>query len=267
MKRILIFAWLLAAACCWSCSESDDAAPKLRVLTFEDADYAGSASAAGGYWTSLVDIEQYMGSLLYGNAAGYVWYDERGTGLTGGMLGTDFWDGGDVISNYYMANYAKADYTMQLTVSTSANGAGHDGSKNFCVHNGYVDATSYKQELSALRFKSVEPHVVDHMWVVNTSYVLAFLENGNSFASAAGENSWFKIVAVGYDAAGAVTGSCDFYLCRGRSFVTEWTKFELWSLGAVSRIEFNMAASEDLCGEWGMNVPAYFAFDDVAVRF
>lgn len=47
MKKMLIFAGLLAAACGWSCSESDDAAPKLRVLTFEDTDYAGAAPVTG----------------------------------------------------------------------------------------------------------------------------------------------------------------------------------------------------------------------------
>lgn len=266
MKKMLIFAGLLAAACGWSCSESDDAAPKLRVLTFEDTDYAGAAPVTG-YWSSLVDDAQYNGALLYGNEAGYHWYDEGNTGLTSGMLGADFWEGGHAVSNYYMADFKPADYTMQLAVSTAANGAGHNGSKNFCVHNGYVDASSYKQELSSLRFKSGEARVVDHMWVVNTSYVLSFLTYGNSFASPAGDDSWFKIVATGYDVNGAESGTCEFYLCRGRSFVTEWTKFDLRSLGAVSRVEFNMAASADLCGEWGLNVPAYFAFDDVAVRF
>lgn len=267
MKKILTLAMLLAAACgSWSCSDDHDDAFKLRVLTFEDADYRGSSTVTG-YWSSLVDDPQYNGALLYGNTAGYNWYDEGNTGLASGMLDADFWNGGHAVSDYYEADFTGCDYNKQLAVSTAANGAGHNGSKHFCVQNGYVDASSYKQVLPALRFRSGEEHVIDHMWVVNTSYVLDFLTNGNAFSSAAGADSWFKIIATGYDAAGAETGTCEFFLCEGRTFVTEWTRFDLWQLGAVARVEFNLKGSDDLYGDYGLNAPAYFAFDDVAVRF
>ncbi len=49
--------------------------------------------------------------------------------------------------------------------------------------------------------------------------------------------------------------------------MTEWTRFDLWQLGAVARVEFNLKGSDDLYGDYGLNAPAYFAFDDVAVRF
>ncbi|MBO7290970.1 MAG: DUF4465 domain-containing protein, partial [Bacteroidaceae bacterium] len=49
--------------------------------------------------------------------------------------------------------------------------------------------------------------------------------------------------------------------------VTTWEKFDLSLLGAVVRIEFNLGASDDMSGSYGLNCPAYFAYDDVAVRF
>ncbi len=43
--------------------------------------------------------------------------------------------------------------------------------------------------------------------------------------------------------------------------------FDLSTLGKVARVEFTMQGSADLCGDWGLNTPAYFAYDDVTVRF
>jgi hypothetical protein len=57
------------------------------------------------------------------------------------------------------------------------------------------------------------------------------------------------------------------YLCKDGKCITTWEKFDLSSLGAVARIEFNIGASEDQSGSYGLNCPAYFAYDDVAVRF
>ena len=38
-------------------------------------------------------------------------------------------------------------------------------------------------------------------------------------------------------------------------------------LGAVVSVAFNIVGSADLYGDWGLNAPAYFAYDDIAVRF
>ena len=244
----------------------------LRTLTFEDGDYKGTSTVAN-YWTSLVDTPQYGGPLLYGNEEGYVWYDEKNTELRSGMLGgeifgdemfaTDFWYGGQAISNYYLANIEEGSSTKQLSVSTGKEGAaGHNGSKNFCIH---FDASSMMG--CGMHFEFVDgEHVVDHMWVTNTSYALNSLTYGDSFA-AAGETSWFKIVATGYDAEENATGTTEFFLCKEGQIVKEWSKFDLSTLGKVARVEFTLQGSADLCGDWGLNTPAYFAYDDVTVRF
>ncbi len=268
MKRILIGLLLLTAAgAAWSCSDDDGPGYTLRVLTFEDSDYRGS-SAVTKYWTSLVDTPQYQGPLLYGNEAGYTWCDENNTGLCSGMIEADFWSGGHAISNYRLADIGESDYTKQLAVPTGSEGAaGHNGSKNFCIHNGYVDASSFIQTLPALRFRDGRARVVDHLYGTNTSYVLRALKLGDGYNPAAGAESWFKIIATGYDAAGAETGTAEFYLYRNGAAVEKWTRFDLWTLGEVARIEFNIQGSADLYGGYGLNTPAYFAYDDVAVRF
>lgn len=232
----------------------------LRTLTFEDSDYKGT-SAVANYWTSLVDTPQYGGPLLYGNEAGYEWYDEKNTELRSGMLDEDFYMGGHAVSNYYLADIKEGGFTTQLAVSTGKEGAaGHNGSKNFCIHYTMWGGMAFEFADGA--------HVVDHMWVTNTSYVLNSLTYGDGFAAAAGDATWFKIVATGYDAEENTTGTAEFFLCKeGRQIVEEWSKFDLSALGKVARVEFSLQGSADLCGDWGLNTPAYFAYDDVTVRF
>lgn len=74
--------------------------------------------------------------------------------------------------------------------------------------------------------------------------------------------------ATGYDANEQATGTAEFVLCNGKdNIVSEWTKFDLSGLGKVVKITFNLVGSADLIGDYGLNCPAYFAYDDVAVRF
>ncbi len=277
-KKALYFLPLALVAA--SCSNDEPDMPvetyELRVLTFEDADAAFTpytiGSVAISTWSDLVDDTQYGGTLLYGDMAytGYKWCDEGNTGLSGGILdGGPFWNGGMAVSDYFLAADEGLDYTTQLAVPTGASDkAGHNGSRNFCVQNGYVDGESYKDHLPAFTFADGVARVVDHMYVTNTSYTYSVLRYGNAYAAAAGADSWFKIIAIGYDATGNETGRTEFMLCDGADkIVSDWTKFDLSMLGEVVKIEFNIDGSSDLRGEWGLNTPGYFAFDDVAVRF
>ena len=137
---------------------------------------------------------------------------------------------------------------------------GHNGSKNFCVHNGYASYPG--APLPTLSFADGVERVIDHMYVINTSYALNDMTNEYTTFT---KDDWFKIVATGYDKAGKATGTAEFYLAKDGSFVTEWTKFDLSVLGKVQKVEFDMAGS--CVNQWGLSTPAYFAYDDVAVQF
>ena len=70
---------------------------------------------------------------------------------------------------------------------------------------------------------------------------------------------------VMYDADGNETGSVQFDLCKDGVYVSDWTKFDLSALGKVVMVVFDMDGTDK--GDWGLNTPAYFAYDDVAVQF
>ena len=260
---------------------------ELRVLTFEDADYKGGTNFAGGSnWSSLIDDPQYMGPLLYGSGGGfsseeeaYKWTDANNTGLThvfpynyGSYC---YWGGGHAISNYStgdIKNYG--GFEAQLTVykkgvsGLSRTGGGHNGSNNFAVHYGYIDGSEYNKTdvLPTLTFADGSEHVIDHMYVNNTTYLLNCLVNGNDLTAKIGPDDWVKLIAIGYNAAGTKTGQVSIYLCNGPdNIVMDWTKWDLSSLGKVNSVMFNVTGSSD--NGYGFSQPAYFAYDDVAVRF
>lgn len=260
---------------------------ELRVLTFEDADYKGGTNFAGGSnWSSLIDDPQYMGPLLYGSGGGfsseeeaYKWTDANNTGLThvfpynyGSYC---YWGGGHAISHYStgdIKNYG--GFEAQLTVykkgvsGLSRTGGGHNGSNNFAVHYGYIDGSEYNKTdvLPTLTFADGSEHVIDHMYVNNTTYLLNCLVNGNDLTAKIGPDDWVKLIAIGYNAAGTKTGQVSIYLCNGPdNIIMDWTKWDLSSLGKVNSVMFNVTGSSD--NGYGFSQPAYFAYDDVAVRF
>ena len=257
-----------------------DASYKLAILTFEDEDFKGSSAdqcTGVADWSSLIDNPQYGGPLLYGESGygldeNYYWCDTDNTFLAHEMPynwgSYCYWGGGHAISNYG-SNDIKSNggYETQLTVyNKNANGnvtsgSGHNGSNNFCVQYGYRDNSGYSAEnLPYFYFSDGVARVIDHMYVNNTTYALNCYVSGNDLTAAIGKDDWVKIVAIGDN-----DNTSEFYLCNGPdNIVTDWTKWDLSSLGEVTMVEFNIEGSSD--NGYGFSQPAYFAYDDVAVR-
>lgn len=259
---------------------------ELRILTFEDDDarfdeYAlerGSQEFNIKKWSDLIDSKQYGGDLLYdgmnymGDGKPYWWYDENNTFLKHTMVesyGTYiFWNGGHVISNYASNDIeSTGDHTHQLTISGTQGSAGHNGSANFAMHNGYIDDSgfSFSSILPSFEFGDGKERIIDHMWVMPNNYALNCYVNGNSLTSRLGPNDYVKITAEGFSSSGVSVGSTEIILANGDNIVKEWTKWNLSSLGKVAKVEFNILGSSD--NGYGFSQPAYFAYDDVAVVF
>lgn len=236
----------------------------MRILTFED-------EAGSSYWASLIDNPQSNGKLLYGESGAgstyYSWIDNNNTLLAHDFevnkdQGMAYWSGGEAVSNYVETNLENGTSDFQLSVPMKdpvTEFGGHNGSKNFCVHyDSYLNSQS-------LYFSDGEARVIDHMFVAPTTYLLNVEKNGNKFSGKIGPNDWFKITATGVDANGENTGTCDFYLAKDGKMVEDWTRWDLHSLGKVMVVYFKMDGS--VTNQYGSTLPAYFAYDDVAVRF
>ena len=268
-----------------STGETQSAGYELRVLTFEDADYKGGTNFAGkSDWSSLIDSPQHGGSMLYPNGSGttdeskaYTWYDAGNTELKHTLPKSwnqyCYMGGGHAVSNYASSDFvANGGYESQLTVYKAGvegdvrTGGGHNGSNNFAVHYGYKDNSGYtdSQILPSFAFGDGMARVIDHMYVNNICYALNCYLNGNGLTAKIGDDDWVKLTATGYNGE-TKTDDTSIYLCNGpKNIVTDWTKFDLSGLGAVTKVEFNITGSSD--NGHGFSQPAYFAYDDVAVR-
>ena len=284
-KRIVALLLVLVMVCGllpMGALAADEPDYELKTLSFE-----------GDSWDALIDNPQYGGSLLYGSgmgfdsaAAAYKWTDTNNTKLfnmlseaadwsTGGSSWC-YWNGGHAVSHYVSGDTETyGDFNSQLTVfkqgvdDLATTGGGHNGSDNFAVHYGYTDNSGYamltEETLPSLSFSDGVARVIDSMWVNNTCYAANCYLDGNGLTAKIGEGDWVKIVATGYN--GTTKGKSDeFYLCNGpQNIVTDWTKWDLSGLGAVTKVTFNLTGSSD--NGYGFSQPAYFAYDDVAVRF
>ena len=268
---------------------------ELRVLTFEDEDaefepYECTFNYAMSFYEETKFVEKWSDYIptdtRYGSGHGsYEWYDENNTELAFVKPTIDSWwgiSGHAGISNY-VGNDIKAEgdepsnlFMRDLEAFNVTGGA--NGSKNFCTQYGYLDpdeyATMYSPEgvLPGIQFYDKQPRVIDHMYVTNTTYAYGIITRGECDFGGSYEytdESTFKIVAYGYDSLEDTEPTItEFYLLNtGKRIITDWTKWDLSVLGEVVRVEFNLVACYEGYGIYGLVIPAYFAYDDVAVRF
>lgn len=240
---------------------------ELRVLSFEDADYVGSEGST--YWSDFIPADGQ-----YGNGHGsYSWYDEGNTELVFTPVMGDFgyYAGHAGVSNYVGTDWENEGNYMYDLQAYNVTG-GHSG-ENFNTHFGYVDDTAYgmNNTMPSFEFDDGVARIFDHMWVTNTTYVYNQLQAaGFGSTYVLGDESTYKIIAYGYanvDDEEPVSQTEFYLLSEGKQFVTEWAKWDLTPLGEVAKIAFNLEGSEDMMGDYGLSVPGYFAYDDVAVRF
>lgn len=273
--------------------------PELRVLTFEDgtqkfSQYSFWTYKYDGYesfeeykqytiskWSELIPDTQHGDPMHYGVGddmmgiwadalkTDYYWCDSGNTMLKHVLPSGSYRGGGHVISNYVREDFETCpDEEWWAAVQLSTLNGGNNGSSNFCVHNGY-SATDHS-DLPGFEFSDGKARVIDHMYVTNTTYATNCLIVGDGFTGPIGDDSWFKIVATGYDENdNEVAEKAECYLCDVANgiFADDWVQFDLSSLGKVKKVVFNMYSSTDLHNSHSMAVPAYFAYDDVAVWF
>jgi hypothetical protein len=88
--------------------------------------------------------------------------------------------------------------------------------------------------------------------------------NGDGFAKKFEKGDWFKLIITGYNNE-EVTGTKEYYLADLRDeatayIINDWRYVDLSGLGTVTKLGFELDSSDS--GDYGMNTPAYFCFDD-----
>ena len=139
-------------------------------------------------------------------------------------------------------------------------GGGYDGSSNYGV--------AYVADFNGPCYATVDVDggaVVPGFYVTNSSYAYNSLTGGDSFAKKFGKGDWFLLTITGYDVNEEVTGTKEFYLADLRDaekayIINDWRYVDLSGLGKVKKIKFELSSTDN--GDYGMNTPAYFCFDN-----
>lgn len=220
------------------------------VATFENLYLDNESSFSGIY--ELEDEDDFSRESTFVNGS-YSFYQ-------GTMPDYDTWWG------IGYANSTETSYVVLADQFRNCVGGGYDGSDNYAVAY-YMEYMGPGYEPSVTVTNNPTGAIVPGMYVTNTAYAVNSMENGDAVAKKFGYGDWLKLTATGYDSDGKATLSTDFYLAdmraddvNDRYIVKDWKYMDLSVLGAVKKIVFTMSSSDS--GSWGMNTPAYFAFDN-----
>lgn len=174
---------------------------------------------------------------------------------TGCMSDYDYW--------YWFgyANQTGNTFTSQDDQWKNVVGGGYDESKNY----GVAYAAAFNGPCYATVLNYENGVVVPGFYITNSSYAYSSMSNGDGFAKKFGLGDWFKLTITGFDAAGKETGKKEFYLADLREaekayIINDWRYVDLSGLGKVKKLGFELTSTDT--GDWGMNTPAYFCFDN-----
>ncbi len=230
-----------------------------HYVTFENADESYLAGPTS-YGENL--YSNYTGEYLYGG------YDDLESGLFF-HTSNEFYNGGIAISQWN--DKETKLYTNQCSVyygDHNQKNGGHNHSKTFAV--AYYSSFSGEEATSIDFIDDNAEYIIDHLYIANSSYAaLSMLQGDNTAKKFSFEDKdWLKITIQGFNAAGEKTSKVEAYLADFRKsdaggVLTDWKRVDLSSLGKVHKIQFSMNSSD--IGDYGMNTPAYFCIDDIAV--
>lgn len=148
---------------------------------------------------------------------------------------------------------------------------------------GYSNSAKYVVSQGGGTIKLIAPFdKVEGFYITNTTYAYKVIKNGNGFSRKFGDTTgtfspsttiqgtfpdFFKITAKGFKYGSMKTDSAVFFLADYRfansaqDYVLDtWQWFNTASLGSVDSIKLFIYSSD--VGAFGMNTPAYFAFDN-----
>jgi len=220
------------------------------------ADFDDLPLAANSYWNGAPAVGSHP--FVSGGASfnTFYTYDES--------YGMSYWAG------WAYSNKTDAATPGYLNQYSAIAGAAHSG-PNYGI--GYMD--TWYGVTPTLTFPT--PQQVQSACFTNMTYPYLIMRDGdpNGFAKKFGGDTgndpdWFLLTLTGKDAGGQVTGTVNFYLADYRFadnaqdyLIDQWTQVDLSPLGTVKSVEFTLDSSDS--SPWGLNTPAYFAMDSLAI--
>ena len=175
----------------------------------------------------------------------------------------------------FMGGFAYSNMTDTETAGLQNKFSAYPGSGALNSQNYGV---AYVYAPTPVAFKdSTKGHEPEHIYVTNATYAALSMKNGDDFAKKFGgedgnDKDFFKLTITGIGLDGEETASIEVYLAdyrfddNSQDFILdEWKKVDLSALGTVKRIAFSLSSSD--VGDFGMNTPAVFCFDNLKSQY
>jgi len=147
----------------------------------------------------------------------------------------------------------------------SAAGGAYEGN-NFAVAYYSAPSTWYAGYKDPISLTYTAARTVTGFYVTNSAYTMDAILHGDYANEAFGEGDYLSLTIKGYNGETA-TGEVVFYLADYRSAdendhfaLAEWKWLDLSSLGAVTRLEFEMYTTKS--DAYGFTTPTYFCLDN-----
>lgn len=207
---------------------------------------------------------------------------------------SSFTDGDAIFQNVYDTTYGAAfaswsqGFAFSSTTDSVTAGFGNQHAARTAI--GVNNSSNYGVAVQD-GFNGVNPtinltgsaanNIVSGIYITNTTYAAISMRDGDFVGKIFGDpldangnndgtngEDWFLLTIKGYTGGNLTTDSVNFYLADYRFvnnsqdyIITDWNWVDLTSLGAIDSLTFTLTSSD--VGSFGMNTPAYFAFDNL----
>ena len=193
-----------------------------------------------------------------------------------------YWNGADgsgsfVAGNVSFVNNYNADYfswdgfCYSNLNDTETAGYGNQYSVFNSTNEGNIFAVFYQGMNDATAsFPSGESFTLKSIKVCNATYTAKSIIDGDDYAKKFGgetgtDPDYLKVIFTGFNAEGTITADVEFFLADYRTeadiVIDTWTEVDLTGLGEINKITITLESTDE--GDWGMNTPGYFCFDDI----
>lgn len=230
MKKSILMLAALATVFA-ACSKSDKGADENFVATFEEAEISPEKP----------DSEFFL--------------DSTGTFQSGNFIFTQTVESWGGYTCNVVSNHTDTTFTDWHDAWKSAAGGAYEGN-NYVVYywNAYAPDT----------VKLVQPAKIPGFYVTNCIYAYNSMKYGDDIAGdpfTTGDKLLLTITGVRN---GEKTSSVEFYLAKADKILDEWAYVDLMTLNEVDGLVFSLSGSRT--GEYGLNTPSYFAFDNLGAK-
>ncbi|MDR3366076.1 MAG: DUF4465 domain-containing protein [Prevotellaceae bacterium] len=238
-KTLLPIAFAAACLLAVSCSkDDDDQEPTAETYTIDFSDLTlakdsfWNGSNGGGKFSSGRGVFLNSYEAEYGSWGGFAYSNRNDTSASG--------------------------FTAQFDVYTST----PSGKGIFAV--GYMD--TYTPAIPTITF--AEPVALKSAEFALNAYAYKIIRDGDEVVPAKKftAEDWYKITVKSVDSSNVASDSLEVYLADFRDgksvLIDRWTEFSLAPLKG-NKLTFEASSTDN--GEWGMNTPAYFCIDNIAL--